>query len=174
MKKKLCVLLSAGLDSFTAYQWLRKQENLDTLRAIDGEDNWNFEDDILFLQIIDTDSPYYLKEINIMDNLYGLSAGNIKKIRIHGYGKLVQGNHVVLGRNAVYASMAAGIAPIIWLCGTAFEDNNGMYDKNNEFFEQMTEALSYACLYSRETDTTVYSPFQESNDSLLPIIGIWD
>jgi len=170
MQKKLCVLLSAGLDSFTCYHWLKQDKN----RTKD----LSFEEDVLFLQIVDTDSPYWHKEVTVMNKLYGEygKTKNIQRITINGYGRLVtqEDSHVVLGRNAVYASIAAGIAPRVLLCGTAFEDNIEMYDKNSTFFDLISQTLSYACSYNRDDSTFIYSPFQDPLSEDLDIIGIWD
>jgi 7-cyano-7-deazaguanine synthase in queuosine biosynthesis len=128
---------------------------------------------IKYLIVRDLDSPYGEKEWETILNLYGdgeslavkVLPKNSNVVMLNGYGRLAKtDDHVVLGRNAVIASIASALGENIWMGGTYFEDNAGMYDKNEMFWHEMTRALTQACGYKRK-NTTVWSPFQNRSES---------
>jgi 7-cyano-7-deazaguanine synthase in queuosine biosynthesis len=158
-KETLVICISGGLDSFTMYHYANKVFNKDN--------RYN----IKYLSVIDEDSPYWAKECAAIEKLYGNSGTNRKFyenfsfVNLKGYGKLAKTeDHVVLGRNAVIASIASALGENIWMGGTYFEDNIGMYDKNEMFWHEMTRVLTQACGYKRK-NTTVWSPFQNRSES---------
>jgi 7-cyano-7-deazaguanine synthase in queuosine biosynthesis len=168
MEKKLCICISGGLDSFTAYHYAR----LVFCPAF----KIDFEKEVVLLKINDEDSPYAEKEDDVIQRLYrdAFKAKMVREVRLSGYGTLAQtDSHVVLGRNAMIASIGAAASTLVWICGTAYEDNYGMYDKNNTFFERMSTTLSYACRYIRKDKSTkVCSPFQGWTDNFN--YPLWD
>ena len=159
MNKKLCICVSGGLDSFTAIMYAKT--------VFCPKHNIDFENEVILLSVRETsiDSKQLaIKEYNSLFNLamaYGF-VNNLKTVLIDGYENLVKpaDSHVVLGRNAMLASIGAGIAETVWICGTAYEDNPGMYDKNSQFFYDMTKALTQACKYLGRNRTFIESPFQ--------------
>jgi 7-cyano-7-deazaguanine synthase in queuosine biosynthesis len=137
----------------------------------------DFQKEVVLLSVVDLDNPYGYKETVRMRQLYNIEPSSIEKtgdgveikfVTLKGYGRLANTDtHVVLGRNAVIASIASSLSNDIWIMGTRFEKNSMMYDKNKPFWYAMSEALSRACGYERIVFdegglpyTRVYSPFQ--------------
>jgi 7-cyano-7-deazaguanine synthase in queuosine biosynthesis len=177
-KQTLVICLSGGLDSFTMFHYAN--------RVFNQDNQYN----IKYLIVIDKDSPYWEKEWNTILQLYKLPKdttldNRFNVVTLNGYGRLAKtDDHVILGRNAVIASIASALGENIWMGGTKFEDNIGMYDKNEMFWWKMSEALHQACGYKRKQDvydpeftyiqqlsTRVYSPFQGKQLAFAPA---WD
>jgi len=161
--KKLVICISGGLDSFGAYCWAKNM--------FCPKNGMDFDKEVALLQVVDTGCPYWEKEVNVMDTLYGKYNINpqIFRVVISGYRALgiAEDDHVILGRNAMLASIAVRLGLTVWICGTSFENNSGMVDKNHNFFKSISDTLSYACGYKRPLIdvhgmpyTKVYSPFQ--------------
>lgn len=151
-KEILVICISGGLDSFTMYHYANKVFNKDN--------RYN----IKYLVVVDADSPYCGKEGEAITQLYAGETRILPKefnvVTINGYGNLAKmEDHVVLGRNAVIASIASALGGNIWMGGTEFENNSEMFDKNFLFWNKMSNALNHACKYKRE-HTQVDSPFQ--------------
>lgn len=154
---RMVICISGGLDSYTAVHFAHDYFCLSI-----GAD---FKEDVLLLSMSDKDCPYNDKEQEIIKELYVDNAmmPKVHTVELSGYSQLVATkSHVILGRNAMIASIAAGVAPLVWINGTSFEDNMGMYDKNKPFFDIISKALEQACGYERQgtSHTCVMSPFQ--------------
>ena len=150
MSAKLVICVSGGLDSLGAYYYA--QYKYCPAKEI------NF-DDVVLLSVNDKDGDYSKKELEVMLDLYPLQ--KMKLVDIYGYSAVAKtDDHVILGRNAMIASVAAAVAPMVWISGTGYEDNEGMYDKNTGFWLRMSDVLTQACRYKRKENTIVLSPFQ--------------
>jgi 7-cyano-7-deazaguanine synthase in queuosine biosynthesis len=158
-KFDFCLCISAGLDSFTAY-WLYKSRYLNKK---------------ICLLNVKTDSAYSEKEDKQVLKLYKDSPFPRFDVSMKGYEAVSSTDtHVVLGRNMMLASIAAGLAPNILICSTAFENNYRMYDKDSNFFREATRALTQACFYSRFGSTRVYSPYHLKFSPLDLFLGDFD
>lgn len=153
-KQTLVICISGGLDSFTMFHYANKVFNKDN--------KYN----VKYLIVVDKDSPYWEKEWGVILELYAKNTPTLSTqfnlVMLQGYGRLAKtDDHVILGRNAMIASIASAIGENIWIGGTLFEDNIGMYDKNSYFWHDISQALTQACGYKR-SKTIVYSPFQQT------------
>jgi 7-cyano-7-deazaguanine synthase in queuosine biosynthesis len=155
-KHKICLCISAGLDSFTTYHILLAQsiKNVCLLNIV-----W--------------DGPYDAKEQKVVKELYKKAIYPMYTVSMKGYNAIAStDDHVILGRNAVVASIAAGLAPTVLINSTAYETNREMFDKNPRFLALMSFALGQACAYKRHVeDTQVLSLFHAP---ILPLGYGWD
>jgi len=153
---KLCIPITGGLDSFTAYHYAK--------RYYCYRMGLDFEKDTILVYVNLINSPYAKKEKETIKGLY--PHDKIHYIDIKGYYDKVTSmeGHVVLGRNMMLAGLLSGLAEEVWLCGTEYEDNTGMYDKNSAFFKVATQCATQACLYERDIPTIIRSPFQSFGD----------
>lgn len=124
-RKKLCIPISGGMDSFIAYHY--------AIREL----GYNPEDIVcIFFNI---GQPYFQKEKDALSKL-GVP---YKEIHIPCYPEVVADkldihNYILPNRNAIFASIAAIYGERVWIVGMKYENHYLMHDKNDAFFRIST------------------------------------
>lgn len=142
-RKKLCVCLSGGMDSYIAYWYAIYEKGYDP-------------EDIICLNF-DIGHPYRDKEKECLDKL------EIPYTTIHldilrpEFGNMPdEKNYIIPARNMIFASIASGFAERVWIMGMKYEDHYHMLDKNSNFFKAASFMLSQAT----GNPTVVETPFK--------------
>jgi len=142
MGKKSVLCVSGGLDSYGLYQYMLN--------------SFSMGPDEIELVHFHTDSPYALKEKEIVKALYPT---NVNFINITGWplSNIDKENYTVPLRNVVFASLAASFGTDIYIAGIDEENHKYMLDKNSEFFANLSRVLSQG----NSKPIRIISPFFE-------------